>query len=552
MRRPGREVPARARGDPAAERRELERLREEAHRQPVLGELLLEPRPGRARLDARRARDRVDLEHAVQPRRGRRDDRALVAGPARGSTPPTTLVPPPYGRHRHAARRAHHSSTRSEVVLVAGRARRRPARAGTAPRNAAHDVRVGAPRARAARASWSSACSRAQRRRGTGTRAGSASAERRRRLELGRAEAEVRGEAGRGLAQLAGRTAARPRSPSPSACAAPSAQYASRGRVSFDPGILARGPWPAGQVAARWRDEPYEPAPERTRRRRRGDRRAARPRLARPTTASPRASPASSAPTDGLRMELQPMRWALRLVASDASASLAALCVVRDGDGPLARRPPRRRGSRPGPGAGRSAPAARSRSARTRRRRSRASWTRSGRSSPSARPSRRSSASPTGWSCSSARRGCAPGAEVTRDPEHDAHAWWPPDLDDWPDEADRALRHMARLLERVITFTRPASTCRSPTRRSTSRCSALAVRRPTPATTVFGWAHGLGWIAMSLLCLAAVRRRVHPAVARRDGRGRGRPRAVRGQRWVSSCKNARQRRQELRLERGMV
>jgi hypothetical protein len=29
-------------------------------------------------------------------------------------------------------------------------------------------------------------------------------------------------------------------------------------------------------------------------------------------------------------------------------------------------------------------------------------------------------------------------------------------------------------------------------------------------TTVFGWAHGLGWIAMSLLCVDAVRRRVIP------------------------------------------
>ena len=27
---------------------------------------------------------------------------------------------------------------------------------------------------------------------------------------------------------------------------------------------------------------------------------------------------------------------------------------------------------------------------------------------------------------------------------------------------------------------------------------------------VFGWAHGLGWIAMSLLCIDAVRRRVIP------------------------------------------
>ena len=28
--------------------------------------------------------------------------------------------------------------------------------------------------------------------------------------------------------------------------------------------------------------------------------------------------------------------------------------------------------------------------------------------------------------------------------------------------------------------------------------------------TVFGWAHGFGWIAMSLLCIDAVRRRVIP------------------------------------------
>jgi hypothetical protein len=28
--------------------------------------------------------------------------------------------------------------------------------------------------------------------------------------------------------------------------------------------------------------------------------------------------------------------------------------------------------------------------------------------------------------------------------------------------------------------------------------------------SVFGWVHGIGWIVMSLLCLAAVRRRVIP------------------------------------------
>ena len=62
----GGEVPGRARGDPAAEGRELEGLRVEAHGQPVGAELLLQARARRAGADARRARDRVDLEHAVQ------------------------------------------------------------------------------------------------------------------------------------------------------------------------------------------------------------------------------------------------------------------------------------------------------------------------------------------------------------------------------------------------------------------------------------------------------------------------------------------------------
>ena len=39
-----------------------------------------------------------------------------------------------------------------------------------------------------------------------------------------------------------------------------------------------------------------------------------------------------------------------------------------------------------------------------------------------------------------------PGAEVTRDAEHDEHAWWPRDVGDWPGEADEALVRMARLL----------------------------------------------------------------------------------------------------------
>lgn len=40
--------------------------------------------------------------------------------------------------------------------------------------------------------------------------------------------------------------------------------------------------------------------------------------------------------------------------------------------------------------------------------------------------------------------------------------------------------------------------------------SAFALGKPEPATTVLGFAHGILWIVMSLVCLAAARRRVIP------------------------------------------
>ncbi|MGH2948418.1 MAG: NUDIX domain-containing protein, partial [Solirubrobacteraceae bacterium] len=39
------------------------------------------------------------------------------------------------------------------------------------------------------------------------------------------------------------------------------------------------------------------------------------------------------------------------------------------------------------------------------------------------------------------------GAEVERDAEHDAHAWWPAEPSAWPADADPALRRMAALLD---------------------------------------------------------------------------------------------------------
>ena len=40
----------------------------------------------------------------------------------------------------------------------------------------------------------------------------------------------------------------------------------------------------------------------------------------------------------------------------------------------------------------------------------------------------------------------ADGAGVMPDPEHDEFAWWPREIDHWPDVADEPLRRMAGLL----------------------------------------------------------------------------------------------------------
>ncbi len=60
-------VAARARGDPAAERRELETLREMSQGQPMRLELRFEFGPERAGLDARRTADGIDVEHLIEP-----------------------------------------------------------------------------------------------------------------------------------------------------------------------------------------------------------------------------------------------------------------------------------------------------------------------------------------------------------------------------------------------------------------------------------------------------------------------------------------------------
>ena len=69
----------RARGDPTAQRGELERLWEVAQGEAVLAQLRLQRGARRPALDARRAGDRVELQHAVEHAQVDRH-RAVVGG----------------------------------------------------------------------------------------------------------------------------------------------------------------------------------------------------------------------------------------------------------------------------------------------------------------------------------------------------------------------------------------------------------------------------------------------------------------------------------------
>jgi ADP-ribose pyrophosphatase YjhB (NUDIX family) len=214
--------------------------------------------------------------------------------------------------------------------------------------------------------------------------------------------------------------------------------------VAAPPALLERGPWDVDAIDVRWTDEPYRAPSEYEM--------AADAAI---TALRERGSPSHDGLSsrlvshaqegDRLLLELQPSRWALRLVEGDASLSVAALCVTRSADGRWL--------------AGRRAPWV-------------ASWP--GRWALGAGGSVDLGESPADtlvreldeeWSVVAERvRGEAlvrlphqlvmfvgmawlpEGAEVTPDEEHDAHAWWPADVARWPDEADEPLRRMATLL----------------------------------------------------------------------------------------------------------
>ena len=213
--------------------------------------------------------------------------------------------------------------------------------------------------------------------------------------------------------------------------------------MSYPPGILARGPWPADRVSFRWSETPFVPPPEQAAE---ADRAIAALRG--------RGSPAHDgvgarlarfdADDGALDLELEEMRWALRLIG-DASGALSVLCVVRDHEGRwLAGRRAQWVASWAGVwalGAGGAVDAGED-PALALGRELQEEW--------SVEPERIQVeallATPGDMTMLIGQAWLAAGAEVTRDPEHDAHAWWPSDPADWPDDAHPQLQRMATLL----------------------------------------------------------------------------------------------------------
>lgn len=214
--------------------------------------------------------------------------------------------------------------------------------------------------------------------------------------------------------------------------------------MPLDPGILARGPWLPGAVSVRWKPEVFEPPADRAQAADRAI--AALQDRGSPSHDGMAARLAGYTVGPGrLELDLQPLRWGLRLVEEDASSSLAALCVTRDAEGRwLAGRRAAWLASWPGRwalGAGGAVEVGED-PVGTLERELLEEWA----VEPESLAVHALLCLPNRMVMLVGQAWLAPGADVRPDAEHDDHAWWPADPSDWPPEADPQLARVADLV----------------------------------------------------------------------------------------------------------
>lgn len=212
------------------------------------------------------------------------------------------------------------------------------------------------------------------------------------------------------------------------------------------PEILARGPWALERVTTCWLPHEFEPSAAQTE--------AADEAI---RMLQDRGSPSHDGMAarlvdyrqqdDGIAIDLQPLRWALRLVAGDASQSVAALCVTRSADGRwlAGRRAPwvSSWAGRWALGAGGAVDVGES-PAQTLVRELVEEWgvspTRVRGEALVRLPHRLVMFVGQAW------LGQGDEDQLTPDHEHDDYAWWPREIERWPAEAAEPLRRMASWL----------------------------------------------------------------------------------------------------------
>jgi hypothetical protein len=215
--------------------------------------------------------------------------------------------------------------------------------------------------------------------------------------------------------------------------------------AALPPWLLARGPWDPADVDVSWRSDPFEPDPNATEA---ADRALDTLRERGSPTHDGLAARLAGFDAGGgrLTLELQPVRWALRLLQDGYAAhSISVLCIVRAADGSwLAGR---RAGwvatwaGRWALGAGGSVEVDEN-PAHTLGRELEEEW-----SVGAERMTIEALVQlPSGLVLLVGLAWLPDGAMVTPDHEHDAFAWWPADVEAWPTEADAPLRRMGALL----------------------------------------------------------------------------------------------------------